>query len=72
MIWDYCDERKLFTEKTTSSKGNFIIKAIGTYINTFGNIYFWEGCNVYFWTNLFYSSLCVVNIYYAPVLVDWG
>ena len=63
MIWDYHAKGKWSTEKITSSKDSFTIKAIVTYRNTFGNVYFWEDCNAYFWTNLLYFSLSVVNSY---------
>ena len=42
MILDYYAKGKWFTEKNTSSKGNFTIEAIGNYGNTYGNLYFWE------------------------------
>ena len=70
MIWDYCAKGKWFAKNITSSKVNFTIKAIGVYKNTFRNIYFWEDCNAYFWTNLWYFSLSVVNSYDASILVE--
>ena len=55
-------------KKKTSSKANFTIK--GTHENKFGNVDFWKGCNAYFWMNLKYFSLSVVNSYDASILVE--
>ena len=61
---------KCFTEKNTFCKVNFISKALGTYRNTFGNVYFGEDCNTYFLTNLLCFSLSAVNSYNAYILVE--
>ena len=70
MIWDYYAKGKKCTEKNTFSKGNFTIKTVGTFRNTFGNVYFCADWNAYFRTNILYFLLSIVNIYEASVLVE--